>query len=62
METNLEHCKKLNYGNAKGYRTNINIKNQKIGPERRQEILDNISDKGTFLPRCFGRRYGPNFC
>jgi hypothetical protein len=35
----------------KGYRTNINIKNQKIGPERRQEILDNISDKGTFLPR-----------
>jgi hypothetical protein len=27
------------------------LKNQKIGPERRQEILDNISDKGTFLPR-----------
>lgn len=35
----------------KGYITNINIKNQKIGPERRQEILDGIADKGTFLPR-----------
>jgi hypothetical protein len=35
----------------KGYRTNINIVNQKIGPERRQEILDDIADKGTFLPK-----------
>lgn len=35
----------------KGYLTNINIKNNKIGPERRQEILDDISDKGTFLPK-----------
>lgn len=35
----------------KGYMTNINIKNQKVGPERRQEILDGITDKGTFLPR-----------
>jgi hypothetical protein len=35
----------------KGYLTNINIKSQKIGPERRQEILDGIADKGTFLPR-----------
>jgi hypothetical protein len=35
----------------KGYRTNINIKNEKIGPERRQEILDGIADKGTFLPK-----------
>jgi hypothetical protein len=35
----------------KGFRTNININPGKIGPERRQEILDNISDKGTFLPR-----------
>jgi len=35
----------------KGYMTNINIKNQKVGPERRQEILDGIADKGTFLPR-----------
>jgi len=35
----------------KGYLTNINIKNTKIGPERRQEILDGITDKGTFLPK-----------
>lgn len=35
----------------KGFRTNINIFPSKIGPERRQEILDGISDKGTFLPR-----------
>lgn len=35
----------------KGYITNINIQNQKIGPERRQEILDGIADQGTFLPR-----------
>jgi len=35
----------------KGYITDINIKNQKVGPERRQEILDGIADQGTFLPR-----------
>ena len=35
----------------KGYITNINIVNGKIGPERRQEILDDIADKGTFLPK-----------
>jgi hypothetical protein len=35
----------------KGYITDISIKNQKIGPERRQEILDGIADQGTFLPR-----------
>lgn len=35
----------------KGFKTNINIVNGKIGPERRQEILDGIADKGTFLPR-----------
>ena len=35
----------------KGYLTNINIKEQKIGFSRRQEILDGISDKGTYLPR-----------
>lgn len=35
----------------KGYLTNINIKNQKIGPDRRQEILDGIADKGTYLPK-----------
>ena len=28
----------------------INNNNQKIGPERRQEILDGITDNGTFLP------------
>jgi len=35
----------------KGYKTNINIVSGKIGPERRQEILDGIADNGTFLPR-----------
>ena len=35
----------------KGFRNNININPSKIGPERRQEILDDISDHGTFLPR-----------
>lgn len=35
----------------KGYITNIDITNGKIGPERRQEILDGIADQGTFLPR-----------
>lgn len=35
----------------KGYLTNINIHNQKIGFERRQEILDDIADKGTYLPK-----------
>ena len=35
----------------KGYITNINIHPGKIGFPRRQEILDDISDRGTFLPR-----------
>jgi hypothetical protein len=35
----------------KGFITNINIQNQKTGFPRRQEILDDIADKGTFLPR-----------
>lgn len=35
----------------KGYKTNINIVNGKIGPDRRQEILDGIANPGTFLPR-----------
>jgi hypothetical protein len=35
----------------KGFKTNININPSKIGVERRQEILDTIADKGTFLPR-----------
>jgi hypothetical protein len=36
---------------ARGYLTNININRQRIGPERRQDLLDGIADKGTFLPR-----------
>lgn len=35
----------------KGYMTNININPSNIGPERRQELLDDISARGTFLPR-----------
>ena len=35
----------------KGYMTNIKITNTKIGVERRQQILDDITDKGTFLPK-----------
>jgi len=35
----------------KGYRTNININNQKIGPDRRQEILDDITNYDTLLPK-----------
>src|SRR5690554_375996 len=35
----------------KGWRNNINIVNNKIGPARRQEILDEITDKGTYLPK-----------
>jgi hypothetical protein len=35
----------------KGYRTNIDIIPKKFGPDRRQEILDDISYKGTFLPK-----------
>lgn len=34
----------------KGFRTNININPSKIGPNRRQEILDDITNKNTFLP------------
>lgn len=35
----------------KGFRTDININNGKIGPERRHEILDGIADNGTYLPK-----------
>lgn len=38
-------------GMPKGYLTNINLRQGKIGPERRKEILDGIADKGTFLPK-----------
>ena len=35
----------------KGFRNNIKITDEIIGFERRQGILDDITDKGTFLPR-----------
>lgn len=35
----------------KGYKTDIKIKDGKIGPEKRQELLDGIANQGTFLPR-----------
>ena len=35
----------------KNFRTNININPTKIGPERRYEMLEDISEKGTYLPR-----------
>lgn len=38
-------------GLPKGYRKNLNITDPKIGTERRQQLLDNISEKGTYLPR-----------
>lgn len=37
--------------NGKGFRNNIDINPSKIGFPRRQEILDEIANKGTFLPR-----------
>ena len=41
-------------GVPKGFRKNINFINQHVGFERRQDILDDIADKGTFLPRGIG--------
>lgn len=35
----------------KNFRNNINVQPVKIGPERREEIIDDITDKNTFLPR-----------
>lgn len=35
----------------KGYRTNINVNVGEVGPEKRQEILDKISDRSTYLPK-----------
>ncbi len=35
----------------KGYRTNINVNIGEVGFERRQQILDGISDRGTYLPK-----------
>lgn len=38
-------------GLPKGFRKNLNFNKKKVGPERRQEILDEITEHGTFLPR-----------
>lgn len=38
----------------KGFQKDIKVTKSKIGFERRQEILDNISYKGTFMPRTIG--------
>ena len=35
----------------KGFRKNIDFINQHVGFDQRQDILDDIADKGTFLPR-----------
>lgn len=35
----------------KNFKNNINILDQKIGPEQRQSILDDIAKKGTLLPK-----------
>jgi hypothetical protein len=35
----------------KGFIKKLNINKQKVGVERRQEILDDIDNQGTFLPR-----------
>lgn len=37
--------------NGKGFRNNIDIQPHTYGPTRRQEILDGIADKGTYLPK-----------
>tara|TARA_R110000772_G_scaffold17946_3_gene49858 strand:+ start:15835 stop:16851 length:1017 start_codon:yes stop_codon:yes gene_type:complete len=38
----------------KGFIKNIKLKKNLVGVPRRQELLDNIDDKGTFLPRGVG--------
>jgi hypothetical protein len=38
----------------KGFKKDIKIVDDKIGPERRQEILDDIANKGTYLPKGVG--------
>jgi len=37
--------------NPKGFKKDIKLTRDKVGPERRQELLDNIANQGTFLPR-----------
>tara|TARA_R110000824_G_scaffold106610_18_gene252153 strand:+ start:2937 stop:3968 length:1032 start_codon:yes stop_codon:yes gene_type:complete len=36
---------------SKGYKKNVKFINQNVGPERRQDILDDIDYKGTYLPK-----------
>ncbi len=38
-------------GLPKGFRKNLKLTTPKVGVERRQEILNDIADQGTFLPR-----------
>jgi len=38
-------------GLPKGFRKNIKLTKPKVGFERRQELLDDIDNQGTFLPR-----------
>lgn len=38
-------------GFPKGFIKNIRLTRPKVGPARRQEILDDIANQGTFLPR-----------
>lgn len=38
-------------GLPKGFRKNLKLTKPKVGVERRQEILNDIADQGTFLPR-----------
>ena len=35
----------------KGFRSNIRLTSPNVGVQRRQDLLDNIADGGTFLPR-----------
>ena len=38
----------------KGFIKNIKLSKTKVGLPRRQELLDNITNDGTFLPRGVG--------
>jgi hypothetical protein len=38
-------------GLPKNYRKNVSILPKKFGPEQRQELLDQVMDNGTYLPR-----------
>ena len=41
-------------GLPKGFKKNVKLKNSLVGVERRQELLDDIDYKGTFLPKGVG--------